>query len=132
MATIAIASLNYLWSTQKPVLFGTTIWPQLLIIALVNVLASRSDTARKLREELALIAYGGSGWQVWLRYFVRGLSLTLVAIGPLLYVDYASPHFQLAPTIILAFSLSAIGGACFAAPGLARIRSRQFAESYKG
>ena len=132
MIVIAIASLNYLWTLQRPFLFGPTIWLQVLTIALVTVLASRSDTARKLREELALIAYGGSSWQVWLRYFVRGLALTLVAITPILYADYASQYFQVLPTAFFALSVSTIGGVCYAAPSLARIRSREFVESYKG
>ncbi len=132
MTTIAIASLNYLWTSQKPILLGTALWPQILITALVTVLASRSDTNRKLREELALIAYGGSGWQVWLRYFVRGLALTLISTSPLLYVNYTSQSFQLAPLILLALPISAIGGICYAASSLARIRSRQFVENYKG
>ncbi len=132
MVVIAVASLNYVWTPNGPFLLGSTIWLQVLTIAFVTVLASRSDTTRKLREELALIAYGGSSWQVWLRYFVRGLVLTTFAITPILYAEYAMPSFQVLPIFILALSVSTIGGFCYAAPSLARIRSREFVENYKG
>ncbi len=132
MIVIAVASLNYVWTPHGPFLLSSTIWLQVLTIAFVSILASRSDTTRKLREELALIAYGGSSWQVWLRYFVRGLVLTAFAITPILYAEYARQYFQALPTLILALSVSTIGGFCYAAPSIARIRSREFAENYKG
>jgi len=132
MVVIGIASLNYVWPPHGPLLLGSTIWLQVLTIAFVTVLASRSDTTRKLREELALIAYGGSSWQVWLRYFVRGLVLNAFAITPILYAEYARQYFQVLPTLILALAVSTVGGFCYAAPSLARIRSREFAENYKG
>ncbi len=132
VVVIAIASLNYVWTPHGPFFLGSTIWFPVLTISFVTVLASRSDTTRKLREELALIAYGGSGWQVWLRYFVRGLVLTTFAITPILYAEYASQHVLVLLTLILALAVSTIGGFCYAAPSLARIRSREFAENYKG
>jgi len=132
MVVIAIASLNYVWTPHGPLLLGSTIWLQVLTIAFVTVLASRSDTTRKLREELALIAYGGSSWQVWLRYFVRGLVLNAFAITPILYAEYARQYIHVLPTLILALAVSTVGGFCYAAPSLARIRSREFAENYKG
>jgi len=132
MLTIIIVSINYSLGTTIPVFLGPGTWLQLLTIALVSALASRSDTARKLREELALLAYGGSSWQVWLRYFVRGLACALVASLPLLYSEYALTGFSIEPTAVSAFFVSSVGGFFYAAPSLARMRSKGFVENYKG
>lgn len=131
MVTIAIAGFDSIQST-KQVFLGYGTWLLLFTIALVSVLASRSDTARKLREELALIAYGGSSWQVWLRYFVRGLACALVAITPLYYTEYFRADLSPALIIVSAVTASTVGGFFYAAPSLARIRSREFVENYKG
>ena len=128
--TMAIVSVGFsLDPTQYVLVSG--IWLQFVTIALVSVLASHSDTARKLREELALIAYGGSGWQIWLRYFVRGLACALLATSPFLYLEYARRIFVSESIVISTLTASIIGGFSYAAPSLARIRSREFAENYK-
>ncbi len=132
MLTITIVTVNYSLSLARPAFLGPGTFLQLLTIALVTALASRADTARKLREELALLAYGGSSWQVWLRYFVRGLACGLVASLPLLYTEYALTGFSVEPTILSAFLISTVGGFFYAAPSLARIRSKGFVENYKG
>jgi hypothetical protein len=128
---MVIASFESIGST-KQVFLGYGTWLLFFTIALVSVLASRSDTARKLREELALIAYGGSSWQVWLRYFVRGLACTLLASTPLFYTEYFRADLSLVLIIVSAVIASTVGGFFYAAPSLARIRSREFVENYKG
>ena len=132
MIIIGVDSLNYSWTQHGPVTIGTAYLLLGLTVAFVSVLASRSDTARKLREELALIAYGGSSWQVWIRYFVRGLALTLIAITPLLYAEYRSAQFPVLQTMTLVSAIAALAGFCYSVTSLVRIRSREFAENYKG
>ncbi len=132
MLTIVIVGIDYSLIPARPVFLGPGTWLQLLTIAPVSALASRSDTARKLREELALLAYGGSTGQVWLRYFVRGVACALVASLPLLYREYALAGFSIELTAVSSFLISAVGGFFYAAPSLARMRSKGFAESYKG
>jgi hypothetical protein len=131
VCTIAIAGFNYSPGSTKQVLLLRT-WLLLFTIALVTVLASRADTSRKLREELALIAYGGSGWQVWLRYFLRGLACTLLASTPLFYALYFQTGFPFQIAVILTLVASTVGGLFYAAPSIVRIHSREFAENYKG
>jgi hypothetical protein len=132
VCTIALASLNYSPGSTKQVLLLPGTWLLLFTIALVTVLASRADTARKLREELALIAYGGSGWQVWLRYFLRGIACTLLASTPLFYALYFRTGFPFELAVSLTLVASTVGGLFYAAPSLVRIHSREFAENYKG
>ena len=108
------------------------LWFLFVSVPPVAALASLSDTARKLREELALFAYGGSSWQVWVRYFLRGVSCTLLAISPFLYIEYATLGYSLPLTILSAILLSTVGGASYSTPSLTRIRSTTFAENYKG
>lgn len=134
IAVLTIATVG-LESSLNPMTLATGrsgVWYLTLIVSLVCALASRSDTARKLREELALLAYGGSPWQVWLRYFLRGLVCALAGSLPFLYNEYFTTSFSLPLTGLSASLISVIGGIFYAAPSLTRIRSKGFAESYKG
>ncbi len=107
-----------------PLIFFLTIPP-------ACALASMSNSLRKIREELAVLAYGGSGWQVWVRHFLRGLTCSLIAVSiPLLSeISLGSQLSTLqASTAALA---TLLGGISYVAPALHRIRSVEFAENYK-
>lgn len=130
--TIATVSLGSSLNPERPALVQPGLWYLVLAVSLVCALASRSDTARKLREELALLAYGGSNWQVWLRYFLRGLTCALIASLPFLYSEYIATGLSVLSTILPATLISAMGGIFYAAPSLTRIRSKRFVENYKG
>ena len=102
----------------------------LLVIPPTCALASVSTTTRRTREELALFAYGGSSWQILLRYFLRGTICAIVAFSPILIEWTVSLSFipQLIGIIpILALS----GGLFYSLPSLRRIRSTSFVENYK-
>ncbi len=130
--TIAIVGLQFSFG---PIMLGPGqlgVWYLILPVSLVSALASRSDTARKLREELALLAYGGSNWQIWLRYFLRGLVCSFIASLPFLYIEYFARGVSMPLIGLLAALISVVGGVFYAAPSLTRIRSKQFVENYKG
>jgi hypothetical protein len=129
---IGMVSLESAFTQRGLVSVPFGLWFILLAVPLVCALASLSDTARKLREELALFAYGGSSWQVWLRYFLRGLTCSLIAIVPFLYGEYSTAAYSFSLTILSALGISIVGGLAYAAPSLTRIRSATFAENYKG
>jgi len=129
---IGTVSLESLLNQVRLASLQPGIWFLVITVALVSALASRSDTARKLREELALMAYGGSYWQVWLRYFLRGLTCGLLASAPFLYGEYVAAGSSLFSTILSGALISTAGGIFYAAPSLTRIRSKRFAENYKG
>ena len=102
------------------------------VISFTSALASLSNTTRKLREELALFAYGGSTWHIWVRYFLRGVTCSLLAISPLLVARLVDPG---PPTLSANLSFAVLlvaGGSFYAIPSLLRIRSRDFVENYKG
>ena len=99
---------------------------------MVFALASMTDTSRRLREELALLAYGSAAWYIGARYFLRGLACALVAITPFVFLEYSLQHLTL-PTVVLATLLVPVaGGLSYATPALSRMRSKRFAENYKG
>ena len=112
---------------------GLQLGPLILFLSvpLTCALASLSNTTRKLREELALFAYGGSWWQVWVRYFLRGFTCSLIAVFPLVAGEIASTgSVSLLQTSLIAL-VSIFGGVFYAAPSLRRIRSVEFVENYK-
>jgi hypothetical protein len=63
---------------------------------------------------------------------LRGLASTVLATLPFTYALFHRLSFPIETTLVIAVSLSAVGGFFYAAPSLLRIRSRMFVESYKG
>jgi len=113
-----------------PTLFGSRLWLSLLVVPPTCALASVSTTTRRTREELALFAYGGSSWQILLRYFIRGAIIALVAFSPVILQGLLTTTSILEPIITVAVLLSA-GGLFYSLPSLRRIRSSSFVENYK-
>lgn len=117
-------------ATIGPTLFSSRLWLSLLIVPPTCALASASTTTRRTREELALFAYGGSSWQILLRYFIRGAIIALVAFFPVLIQEFLTTTsiLDLAATVII---LVCAGGLFYSLPSLHRIRSSSFVENYK-
>ena len=102
----------------------------LLLIPLTSVLAALSNSPKREREELALVAYGGSARQIELRYTLRGAIITAVGLLPLIFgfLTAPSPAWGLVLVLILAI----LGGSAYAIPPFRRTRSLHFVEQYKG
>ncbi|OLD34065.1 MAG: hypothetical protein AUI50_07995 [Crenarchaeota archaeon 13_1_40CM_2_52_14] len=127
---MGIVALETSFATIGPAAFNSRLWLSLLVVPPTCALASVSTTTRRTREELALFAYGGSGWQILLRYFLRGAIIALVAFSPMMlqgFLATASIFEVLVPAIIL-FSA---GGLFYSLPSLRRIQSSSFVENYK-
>ena len=104
----------------------------LLTVPPVCALAALSNSSSRQREELALFAYGGAGWQIHLRYFVRGAIVAFVGVSPILLVA-VSTMTVLEP--FLPWSGAALvvtGGVFYSAPSLRRTGSLDFVEHLKG
>lgn len=127
---VGIAALNA--ALGSTILVGHDIRPWLLVISvgLACSLAARSSSERRLKEELALFAYGSSAWVVGLRGFLRGLACSLVALSPYLVLE-ADPRLFTSP-LEVAYVALGVGGFCYALPALVRTRSVRFVENYKG
>ncbi len=104
----------------------------LLTVAPACALASLSNSSRRQREELALFAYGGAGWQIHLRYFVRGSIVALVGVSPQILINESTMARTGHPLLWLVVALVVTGGAFYAAPSLRRTSSLDFVEHFKG
>jgi len=127
---MGIVALEASLATLGPATFNSRLWLSLLVVPPTCALASVSTTTRRTREELALFAYGGSSWQILLRYFFRGAIIALVAFSPIILRGF----FATASTFELIISVSAplfAGGLFYSLPSLRRIRSSSFVEHYK-
>ena len=127
---MGIVALETSLATLGPVVFSSRLWLSLLVVPPTCALASVSTTTRRTREELALFAYGGSGWQILLRYFIRGAIIALVAFSPVILQGFITPT-SILELIATAFVLLLAGGLFYSLPSLRRIRSSSFAENYK-
>ncbi len=127
---MGIVALETTLATLGPVVFTSRLWLSLLVVPPTCALASVSTTTRRTREELALFAYGGSGWQILLRYFIRGAIIALVAFSPVILQGFLTPT-SILELIATAFVLLFAGGLFYSLPSLRRIRSSSFAENYK-
>jgi hypothetical protein len=127
---MGIVALEAALATSGLYIFGSRLLLSLLVVPPTCALASVSTTTRRTREELALFAYGGSGWQILLRYFIRGAIIALVAFSPVLFQGFLTTTsiFGLVATVVaLVFG----GGLFYSLPSLRRIRSSSFVENYK-
>jgi hypothetical protein len=132
IAVLLILGLESLVSTLSFASVPLGVWILMVAAPLVCILASLSDTTTKVKEELAILVYGGSVWQVWLRYVLRGLACTVVATLPYFYFEYALAKSPFLLLIAGAISIAAAGGAFYAAISVRRLRSREFVENFKG
>ena len=127
---MGIVALEASLATIGPPAFGSRLWLSLLVVPPTCALSSVSTTTRRTREELALFAYGGSSWQILLRYFFRGAIMALVAFSPVILQGFLTTAWI--PELIVPVPVLLLaGGLFYSLPSLRRIRSSSFAEHYK-
>ena len=130
IVVMGIVALEASLTTIGPPAFGSRLWLSLLVVPPTVALASVSTTTRRTKEELALFAYGGSSWQILVRYFFRGAIVALVAFSPVILEGFLTttsfPELIL-PLLVLLLA----GGLFYSLPSLRRIRSSSFVENYK-
>ena len=108
---------------------------QLILVLMVPpicALAGLSITPTREKEELALIAYGGSDRQIHFRYFLRGTLCTAIGVSPFILDAMVSADFQFTTQIAVVTLALLIGGISYATPSLRRTRTPGFFERYKG
>lgn len=131
IAILALASLESVFARLQP--FNQSGWfaTLLVLVPLTCALAALSNSARTQREELALFAYGGVGWQIQLRYVVRGFVVAIIGLLPI-WLRFIATENILSVNLVLLLVSATIGGLSYAAPALKRTRSLAFVEQYKG
>jgi hypothetical protein len=127
---MGIVAIEASLATIGPPVFGSRLWLSLLVVPPTVALASVSTTTRRTREELALFAYGGSGWQILLRYFFRGAICALIAFSPVILPGFLTTT-SIPELILPVLALLLAGGLFYSLPSLRRIRSSSFVENYK-
>lgn len=132
MLILGLASLEGAASRIQISGFPMGPWILLFTIPPACALAALSNTSRKQREELALFAYGGSGWHIHLRYFLRGAIVVAIAVSPLIVRQITISSDLSGTQMLLVVVMLLTGGAFYAMPSLRRTRSREFVENYKG
>lgn len=132
MVIMSLGSVEASLSTATLPVLGRVPWFLLFTVVLTCSLASLSNTTKRLREELAVFAYGGSTWHIALRYFLRGFTCTIIGTSPFLIVEtsLAGSSLGLEALALVLFAIS--GGAFYSLPTLGRTRSLDFVEHYKG
>ena len=127
---MGIVALEASLATIGPAASNSRVWLSLLVVPPTCALASVSTTTRRTREELALFAYGGSAWQILLRYFFRGAICAVIAFFPVILQGFLTT--ATIPELILPeLALILAGGLFYSLPSLRRIRSSSFVEHYK-
>src|SRR5712692_5884673 len=127
---MGIVALEASLATIGPPAFGSRLWLSLLVVPPTCALSFVSTTTRRTREELALFAYGGSSWQILLRYFFRGAIMALVAFSPVILQGFLTTAWI--PELIVPVPVLFLAGGLFCSlPSLRRIRSSSFVEHYK-
>ncbi len=101
------------------------------LVPLTCALAALSNSSRTQREELALFAYGGAGWQIQLRYVVRGCVVAIVGLLPI-WLRFLTTENIFSANLVLLLASALVGGLAYGAPALKRTRSLAFVEQYKG
>src|SRR5216683_5656671 len=112
---MGIVALEASFATIGPAAFNSRLWLSLLVVPPTCALASVSTTTRRTKEELALFAYGGSSWQILLRYFIRGAIIALVAFSPVILQVFLATASILELAVPVIFPLLA-GGLFYALP----------------
>jgi hypothetical protein len=127
---MGIVALEASLATIGPAPFNSRLWLSLLVVPPTCALASVSTTTRRTKEELALFAYGGSTWQILLRYFFRGAIIALIAFSPVILQAFLTTT-SFPQLIVPVIALSLAGGLFYSLPSLRRIQSSAFVENYK-
>lgn len=131
ISVLAITSIQLLFAGPLPFSSLNSSWILILLVPLVCVLAALSNSPNREREELALVAYGGSSRQLELRYVLRGAIITISGLVPVLF-RIVSNSPSLSTGIFVLLLLVIIGGSTYAIPALKRTHSLNFVEQYKG
>jgi hypothetical protein len=131
IAIIELAALQTVLSPPQSLIGLSFSWIIILLVPLTSVLAAMSNSPNREREELALIAYGGSAAQIELRYFLRGGIITTIGLLPLVLRILLNVT-PLLPSLSALTALILLGGLTYAIPALRRTRSLSFVEQYKG
>lgn len=131
ISILALASIESVFAQLQP--FNQPAWfaTLLVLVPMTCALASLSNSSRTQKEELALFAYGGAGWQIQLRYLVRGFVLAVIGLLPL-WLRLVTTENVFSFSLVLLLVSAAVGGLSYAAPALKRTRSLAFVEQYKG
>jgi len=131
IAILSLASFESVFAQLQPLSQSGWFATLLVMVPLTCGLAALSNSSSTQREELALFAYGGAGWQIQLRYVVRGFLVAVIGLLPLWFRFIATENV-LSLNLVLFLVSASIGGLSYAAPALKRTRSLAFVEQYKG
>ncbi|MBO0888048.1 hypothetical protein J2P12_03010 [Candidatus Bathyarchaeota archaeon] len=128
---IELAAIQIVFSPQRLFTGLNFSWIILLAVPLTSVLAAMSNSPNREREELALVAYGGSAAHIQLRYLLRGGIITTLGLAPFILATLLDQTL-LPPSLFAISVLILLGGVTYAIPILRRTRSLNFVEQYKG
>jgi hypothetical protein len=131
ISILALASLESFFSQLQTSNQSAWFATLLVLVPMTCALAALSNSSRTQKEELALFAYGGAGWQIQLRYIVRGVVVAIIGLLPLWFRVLTTQAIFSANLVLLLVS-AVVGGLAYAAPALKRTRSLEFVEQYKG
>ena len=131
IAILGLTSLESVFVQFQPLNQSGWFATLLVLVPLTCALAALSNSARTQREELALFAYGGAGWQIQIRYIVRGFVVAVIGLMPF-WLRFIALERVFSLTLVLLLVSAAVGGLAYAAPALKRTRSLAFVEQYKG
>jgi len=131
MVILGIASLQLVLTGPLPFSSLSVSWVLPLLVPMVCILAALSNSPNREREELALVAYGGSSKQIELRYVLRGSIVTIVGMVPVIF-RLLSDNLSFSTSLLIFALLVFVGGSTYAIPALKRTRSASFVEHYKG
>jgi hypothetical protein len=131
MAILDLTTIQLVFSQTRFFSGLDASWILLLLVPLTCVLAAMSNSPNREREELALVAYGGSASQIELRYLLRGGIITTLGVLPLILQSLAST-FSISTVLVVLVFLVVLGGSTYTIPVLRRTHSLSFVEQYKG
>jgi hypothetical protein len=131
MAILGLASIQLVIAGPVPFTGLNISWLLLLLVPLICMLAASSNSPNREREELALVAYGGSSKQIELRYLLRGGIITIIGLVPIL-LRLLSDNQSLSTNLGVLVLLVALGGSTYAIPAFRRTHSVSFVEQFKG
>jgi hypothetical protein len=131
ISILALASLESVFYQLQPLNQPAWFATLLVLVPMTCALAALSNSSRTQKEELALFAYGGAGWQIQLRYIVRGVVVAIIGLLPL-WFRFLTTQAIFSANLVLLLVSAVVGGLAYAAPALKRTRSLAFVEQYKG
>ena len=131
IAILALASVESVFAQLQQVNQSGWFATLLVLVPLTCALAALSNSSRTQREELALFAYGGAGWQIQLRYVVRGCVVAIVGLLPI-WLRFLTTENIFSANLVLLLASALVGGLAYGVPALKRTGSLAFVEQYKG